>query len=210
MTSTHSPSIALMAHRPRPTRPDAAAPQSRTGARADGVRALTRAIARGDDRAFERFYNDHFEPAYAMARALTRRDESFCLDVVQDAMLKAARSMRPLDSQDDLNAWMRRVVHTAALDRLRAERRRLARERARAQDERAEQRLALADERIAWLRAQIDDLPSEDRALLLFRFARARTIEATADAHALTPGAAHGRIRRALDRLRSAGKDQTP
>ncbi|MFI4897042.1 MAG: RNA polymerase sigma factor [Phycisphaerales bacterium JB059] len=174
------------------------------------MRALTRAISRGDDRAFERFYNTWFEPAYTMARTLTRRDESFCLDVVQDAMLKAARSMKPIDTDEQLAAWVRRVVHTAALDRLRAERRRLARERDAATDTVASRRLARTDERIAWLHAQIDALPSEDRSLLLFRFARSRTIEATADAHALTPGAAHGRIRRALRRLRDAGKDQTP
>lgn len=210
MTSTHCPSIALMATKPHPTAPDAAVPLPSSRTRGDGVRALTYAISRGDDRAFERFYNTWFEPAYAMARALTRRDESFCLDVVQDAMLKAARSMKPLDTDDQLAAWVKRVVHTAALDRLRAERRRLARERNAAPDDLSTHRLARTDERIAWLRAQIDTLPSEDRSLLLFRFARARTIEATAHAHALTPGAAHGRIRRALRRLRDAGKDQTP
>lgn len=186
-----------------PTRPVAAPAQPGGG----GVRALTRAIARGDEAAFERFYNDWFEPAYAIARALTRRDESFCLDVVQDAMLKAAKSMKPIDTHDQLAAWMRRVVHTAALDRLRAERRRLARER----DAHAQPGpLAPLDDRIAWIRAELAKLPPEERSLLAMRFGRDKTLETTAAAHTLTPGAAHGRIRRILARLRDAAGGDSP
>lgn len=181
-----------------PTKPAAVTARPDGG----GVRALTHAIARGDERAFERFYTDWFDTAYAMARAITRRDESFCLDVVQDAMLKAARSMKPIDTQEQLTAWMRRVVHTSALDRLRAQRRRLERERAAA--ERASAAIPELDERIEWVRAELVKLPAEERSLLWMRFGRSRTIEQTATAHAMTPGATHGRVRRALARLRDA------
>ncbi|MEZ6243660.1 MAG: sigma-70 family RNA polymerase sigma factor [Phycisphaerales bacterium] len=170
------------------------------------MRELTRAIARGDEAAFERFYNDWFEPAYAMARRLTRRDESFCLDVVQDAMLRAAKSIKPLDMHDQLAAWVRRVVHTAALDRLRAERRRLARERASYENHPA---LAPLDERIEWIRAELAKLPPEERSLLSMRFGRDKTLETTAAAHSMTPGAAHGRVRRLLARLRDVGGGDT-
>ena len=192
-----------------PTKAGAAAPQ----ARGDGVRTLTRAVARGDDQAFADFYHEWFEPAYAMARSLTRRDESFCLDIVQDAMLKAARSMRPLDSRAQLESWVRRVVHTAALDRLRADRRRVARERNAHPPSESDPRpdtLPLLDEHIAWLREQISELPPEERSLLRFRFAQSSTLEEAGAAHGLTADAAHGRLRRTIDRLKHAARGRTP
>ncbi len=172
-----------------------------------GVRTLTRAIARGDEAAFERFYHDWFETAYAMARTLTRRDESFCLDVVQDAMMKAARSMKPIDTHEQLTAWVRRVVHTTALDRLRADRRRLARERASPAHANTPSPL---DERIEWVRAELGKLPPEERSLLSMRFGRSGALDTTAAAHGMTPGAAHGRIRRIIARMRDASGGGTP
>lgn len=201
----------LVPRQANPTRPPAAASaRTQRGPRAGGVRELTRAIARGDTDAFERFYRDWFEPAYAMARTITRRDESFCLDVVQDAMLRVARSIKPMDTHEQLAAWMKRVVHTAALDRLRAERRRLARERAASASDAMPDPIAEMDDRIAWLHEQIVALPQDDRSLLMLRFGRSRTLDATADAHAMTPGAAHGRLRRAIERLRDAANGRGP
>ena len=199
-----------MAPRAAPTPPAEAPPASPTRADARSARALTSAIARGDQLAFEHFYNEHFELALDTARDLTRRDESFCLDIVQDAMIRAARGMKRFDTHDQLRAWMRRVVYTAALDRLRAERRRLARERARTSKRTPANEPDPTDERIAWVRAQLADLPPDDRSLLLLRVARGGTIAQAARALGMSPGAAHGRIRRALQRLRDAGKDLTP
>ncbi len=190
--------------RQSPTNTDARA----AGPRDVGVRQLTRAIARGDERAFARFYSDWFEPAYAMARDLTRRDESFCLDVVQDAMLRAARSMKPIDSENQLHAWMRRVVHTSALDHLRAERRRRARELARASD--AQAIIRPLDERIEWLREELAKLPAADRSLLRLKFAQSATLADAGASEGITGASAHGRIRRAIARLAESARRNDP
>ena len=184
-----------------------------TGARADnprdvGVRHLTQAIAQGDERAFEAFYNDWFEPAFAMARTLTKRDESFCLDVVQDAMLKAARSMRPIHTELQLQAWVRRVVHTCALNALRSERRRRARELAHASNPSAI--IQPIDERIEWLREEIRKMPATDRSLLRLRFAHAATHKNAGASEGLTGASAHGRIRRAIARLSAIARGNEP
>ena len=55
---------------------------------------LTALIARGDERAFATFYELWFDRALALARSISRRDESFCLDVVQDCMLRVVRMKR--------------------------------------------------------------------------------------------------------------------
>src|SRR2546426_8379130 len=164
-------------------------------ARADQeVLLLTRAIAQGKSEAFAAFYQVWFHRAYRLARSLTRRDESFCLDVVQDAMLKVVRSLRPIPTRERLERWIVRVVHTTALDALRREGRRL----------RHEQRAAVppgvkagseddSQERIEWLSARLAELPDEDRALLAERFERGKTLRASGAAVGMTGNAAHGR-----------------
>jgi DNA-directed RNA polymerase specialized sigma24 family protein len=98
------------------------------------------------------------------------------------------------------------VVHGAALDCLRRERRRRSREirrtRADAHDN------ALGD-RIEWLRARLRELSDEDRGLLASRFARDRSLEQLGAEMGATGDAAHGRVRRILARLRKAAEEQT-
>ena len=64
----------------------------------DDSRRITDAIAHGDSSAFGLFYDAWFTFAFDEANRYTQRDEATCLDIVQDAMLKAARSMQPLES----------------------------------------------------------------------------------------------------------------
>ena len=108
------------------------------------VRSLTRAIARGDTEAFGEFYEAWFDRTFAMARSVSRRDESFCLDIVQDTMLRVVRYMKPLATEESLGNWMGRAVLSATIDRLRREKRRPERER-----EAAARLLALGGERVA-------------------------------------------------------------
>ena len=92
------------------------------------VRSLTEAIASGNTEAFATFYRAWFDTMYAQARGASGRDESFCLDVVQDAMLRVIKSVPAMESADDLRRWLRVVVQSCAYDRFRAETRRKARE----------------------------------------------------------------------------------
>lgn len=174
---------------------------------------LTAAIAAGDPVAFAAFYEQWFDRCYNIAAALTRRDESFCLDVVQDAMLRAIRSMGPM-RRVELERWLVRVVHTTALDALRAERRQRRRSALRADGraDRSNQRAAdpaqLA-EQIDWLTRALAELDAADRALLQHRFTD-HTLEETGRVAGLTGHAAHGRIRRILARLRDSARQVLP
>src|SRR5262245_25292756 len=166
------------------------------------ARRLTAWIARGDQGALDEFYRSWFNWTYRQARALTGRDESFCLDVVQEAMIRVARSIKAMPSHRDLERWMTRVVHTTALDQLRRESRRLARERTRgASGPAAEGGVDLA-ERIEWVRTQLAELPPEEGWLVWLRFARGRTLAGAGAAAGLGAQATHGRIRRTLQRLK--------
>jgi len=181
------------------------------GSAADDTAALTRAAARGDAASFATIYERWFGRALTAAHRLTGRDEAFCLDVVQDAMLRAARRIPPLPSEAALGAWLCRVVHRAALDRLRAERRRAARERATAPQSRTTAHAPThapdatpsdsLDDEIAWLRARLRELPPDESRLLGARFAHGHTLAQVGAALGITGDAAHGRIRRVLKRL---------
>jgi RNA polymerase sigma factor (sigma-70 family) len=169
------------------------------------AKRLSAGIARGDAAALDEFYRSWFDWAYAMAARLTRRDEAFCLDVVQDAVLRAARSMKRMESHADLERWMVRVVHTTALDRLRRESRRLRRERAGADADRAQDAAQIVElkERAAWVRARLADLPAADGWLVWLRIGRGRSLADTGTAAGIGAQAAHGRVRRAVARLRA-------
>jgi len=183
------------------------------------VRELIKAIAEGNTSAFAVFYEEWFDRALGLATSLTKRDESFCLDIVQDSMLRAIKSLRPslgISSRTDLDRWMSRVVHTAAIDCLRKESRRRARE-ARLRETRVRdgkdsyatgaETPSDLEERIVWIREQLEQLAAADRELLMSRFAADRTIHAAATDAGLTPGAAAGRLARLMKRLQNAAKE---
>lgn len=162
-------------------------------------------ISRGDEAAFGRFYDAWFDRAFRIARSISRRDESFCLDVVQDAMMRVVKSMKPLSTEASVEAWMQRTLLSTTVDRLRSDGRRAARERQAAHEDSvpAPQLAALEDdELLEWLHTEIAALPERDQRLLDARFFGGRTLVAAGAAVGLSGNAAHGRLRRIVERLR--------
>lgn len=164
------------------------------------VAAISRAVSRGDPEALGVLYEHWFGFCLRAAGVLTRRDESFCLDVVQDVFLRIAKALPPLDSEAQLAAYLRRTVHATCLDHLRAERRRRLREAAAAQSDTPHPSL---DERIDWLAARLDELAESDRELLDHRFGRGATLGQTAHAVGRSFDAVHARLKRLLTSLRA-------
>ena len=160
----------------------------------------TRAISRGDAHAFELLYRAWFERVHALARSITRRDESFCLDVTQEVMLRAARKLPALESEAQLATWFTRACISSAVDMLRRDARRTRREQQRAPAQ--EPNASPPPEDLAWLRARLDDLSPDDLTLLVQRIAQGLTLKQAGASIGLGEQAAHGRIRRALHKLR--------
>lgn len=167
------------------------------------VRELTTRIARGDREAFADFYRAWFDVIYAEARNVTKRDESFCLDVVHDVMLRAIRSLRPVDTERQLAAWLKTVVRTCAYDRFRSERRLRLRERLGARSERGDSDDHALVERIEWLRQEIDGLDATYTGMLLLRYRFGWTLERIGSMFGIGPGAVDGRLSRAITRIRN-------
>ena len=165
----------------------------------DATRRLTTAMAAGDAAAVDRFYRDRFPLLLATARRATGRDESFCLDVVQEATLRIVRTVRPADSERQLVAWVRLVVRTTALDLLR-------RERTRARHEAAGESEAAAgaadDDRLAWVRRQVARFDPDLARMVERRHADGWPLRRIAVAMGLSIGTVDGRLRRAMAELR--------
>lgn len=170
-----------------------------------GTHVLCAAIARGDRDAFGHFYEAWFDNCCAMARSLTRRDEAFCLDVVQNAMLRVVRSIKPMPTHAALARWMVRTVHSSAIDMLRSESRAKRRDRGAARSEASHQENHAGEPHMTeWLASALASLDDEERAMLRIRFAGDATLDAVGEVIGTSGDAAHGRLRRALAKMRRA------
>jgi len=178
----------------------------------DSTRELCSAIASGDPGALARFYEEQFDFMFACARRASGRDESICLDIVHDAMLRVMRSIpKSIDSETELRAWLARVVPSCALDTLRSEQRRRARETRASAREAASGSPAPQsdlDERIAWLRSELDAQGDQTAALIRLRHALGWTLARIGRAFNLSPGAVDGRISRALSTMRENAREK--
>jgi RNA polymerase sigma factor (sigma-70 family) len=178
----------------------------------DSVQELTAAMAAGDRRAVEQFYRLYFDLMYSHALSITRRDEAFCLDVVQDAVLRVVRTVRPVKSEAQLATWLRLVTQTAAYDLLKNESRRRRREWVVAVASHAADPCQSCQsdedegEQLRWLRGQLDSLDPQIARLIEMRYERRYTLARMATALGLSVGTVDGRLRRALGELRLRAK----
>ena len=176
----------------------------------DSVHELTTRIARGDRDAFATFYRAWFDRMYNEARRVSRRDESFCLDVVHDAMLCVIRSLKPVDAPGRLHAFVTTVVRASAYDRLRSEQRRKRREEivsAQAAGSMDETDETLTDQ-LAWLRREIVSLHEPGMGLLVMRFRLGWTLERIGQLLGLSAGAVDGRINRTVATLKKRVRER--
>ncbi len=178
--------------------------------REDHAKRWLDGIRRGDSSALEELYRGWFDRMVAQARRLTRRDEDFALDVVQDAMTRLIDKPPALETEGQLAVWLQRTLLSAAIDRLRKERRARERESRSGRTEgeavgehRGPHGSAALQEQLAWLEESLRALPASDRALLRMRFGQGATLHVAGSDGGITPGAAHGRVRRVLENLRN-------
>ena len=175
------------------------------------VKALTTAIASGDTEAFARFYRAWFDAMYADAVRATGRDEAFCLDVVQDAMLRIIRRMKPMATEGDLRRWLRAVVQSCAYDRLRGESRRRRREAAalpRDPGTRTATDHGDLRRRLQWLEQQLRTCDDASVRMLLMRHRFGWTLQQIGVALGIKPGAVDGRLRRLVGGLRRTAQEE--
>lgn len=171
-----------------------------------------RAVA-GDRAAYEALFRMRcaFVEAEAARRLGRRRD--LVDDVAQDAWLRVARGPRRCPDAASLDAWLRRVVRSAAIDLLRSELARRAREE-RAAMERPEAVAFLEDlellEQIRRDAAAIGGISADERAALELRARADATLAQLARWLGIGEAAVDSRLRRAAERARAHARAHPP
>ncbi|HEX4795801.1 MAG TPA: sigma-70 family RNA polymerase sigma factor [Humisphaera sp.] len=167
----------------------------------DVICDLTARMAAGDARAIESFFNRYFQFLYEQARRASRRDEAFCLDVVQDGLLRVIRSIRRTETEGQLLGWLKLVIRTTAYDRLKTEQRRKTHEAMFVGDAPVSES-RVDDDQLERLGDEISRLDPTLARMIELRYERDWTLSRIAAAFGLSVGTIDGRLRRALGRLR--------
>jgi len=170
---------------------------------------LTAGVRRGDRAAFATLYEAYFDRVLGLARSISGRDESFCLDAVQETMMRAIRAIRVAKDADALWAWFASATRSAVVDLVRKELRRKAHERAAS--ERGTAATTTVDaELAAWVRERLAALGPDEERLLREHVVDGRSLAELARGDG-TPGttrdAVYGRIRRVIFGLRRKAKE---
>lgn len=163
---------------------------------------------RGDAAAFEEIVVRHQRQVYATARRVLRRHE-LADEVVQEAFLRAYRSLGSFDVSRPFGPWIRRIARNLALNHVRAG---AFREQplpetvdppmAPPQDDPLRQ--ALEREAGDVLERALQSLPVEQQAVFALRVFEDLSYREIAQSLAIQPGTVMSRLARARERLREA------
>jgi RNA polymerase sigma-70 factor, ECF subfamily len=151
----------------------------------------------------------HSRYAVAIAMSITR-DEHDAADVVQDTFIKVYRKIATLKDRSSFRSWLRNIVRSTALDRLRRRRKHLSLD---GDDEEKNSIEPIADEVSPDLllqntelrkevRQRILALPEAQREVVSLKYIEGLSYEEIAEATNSSVSSVESRLHRARERLR--------
>ena len=169
----------------------------------DAVDRCTLRLVGGDRAAYELLFRRRAAFVDGESARVLGRRRDLAADASQEAWMRVARRPRRCASARSLDAWLRRIVRSAAIDLLRSELARRCREQrvARMREEAADY---LEDfELLEQIRHDASKLDPEDRSLLELVARTDATVASIADWLGIGRSAADSRLRRAAERARA-------
>jgi RNA polymerase sigma-70 factor (ECF subfamily) len=168
-------------------------------------RAWVRAAQRGDERALEQLFRHHWRRAHRAA-LLVVGDAAAAEDIAQESFLAAVRALDRFDRRRPFGPWLHRIVVNRAIDwaRARALRRELG--DGETPEPAAPEQPASAHARE--LAVALAELGPEHRAVIVLRYLLEYTPGEIADLLGLPRGTVNSRLRRGLDRLEAALREE--
>lgn len=168
---------------------------------------IERAVS-GDLDAFGDLVERYQERLYrAMFHLLGNREDAE--DAVQDALVRSYRKLGTFDGRSGFYTWLFRIAHNAAISRRRRRRPRISLEEQQvntgdepASGELAPENAAMRTEQVEQVRDAIDQLPDDQRDILVLREIEGFCYEEIARVLDLAPGTVRSRLHRARARLR--------
>jgi RNA polymerase sigma-70 factor (ECF subfamily) len=162
---------------------------------------LIRKCREGSSSAFEPLVLKNQDRALRMAAALLGDDDE-AADAVQDAFVKAYRSLRRLKDGSDFGAWFRTILRNGCMDRLRSPRRKHA---TLTEDLEAEPDLgAEQDDLAAILKRALAAISPEHREILVMKEMEGMSYAEIASVAGIAPGTVASRIYHARLALKKA------
>jgi RNA polymerase sigma-70 factor (ECF subfamily) len=168
-------------------------------------RALLREAQSGSAEAFEQLFRAHWPRAYRAA-LLVVGDAAAAEDIAQESFLAAVRALDRFDRRRPFGPWLHRIVVNRAIDWSRA--RALRREHFAGDhaEPAAEEREPAAHARL--LAEALTELQPEQRAVIVLRYLLDYTPGEIARLLDLPRGTVNSRLRRGLDRLEAAVREE--
>jgi RNA polymerase sigma-70 factor (ECF subfamily) len=169
----------------------------------DRLAASAVAVDEGLEREFETRLVESSTLAFRVAFSVLRHRQD-AEDVAQDAFAKAYRAFRQLRNRERFRAWLVRTTWRLALDRQRADRRRLARESGHAATRPLHTAVEQgdADHRVAQLWLAIDRLPEKLRLVIVLASLEEHDIGEVAHLLGIPAGTVKSRLFEARRRLK--------
>jgi RNA polymerase sigma-70 factor (ECF subfamily) len=103
--------------------PVAALKPEAAGTTVDNLKELTKAISRGDEAAFTRFYDLYSLRLYKHLLVLAKGNEAEAREVLQTVVVKLAKGFKVFDEERRMWGWVCRLARNAYVDLCRARRR---------------------------------------------------------------------------------------
>lgn len=168
-------------------------------------RQLAADYAAGDTRAFKVIVKRHRQRMYYVARNYARNEQD-AQDIVQEALLRASRSLHTYRGEAQLSTWLHRTVTNAALDH---QRKAIKRERTVSYDDQTvvdqdSNRLLAHDptatlEQFLALRQAVAKLPAAQQKALVLVDVYGMSVEHAAEELGVRPGTVKSRRHRARE-----------
>ena len=174
--------------------------------------ALVRRVQGGELDAFEELVRAHEKTVYNLALRMTGNPQD-AEDMAQEAFLKAYRSLPEFRGESKFSVWLYRIVSNVCLDHLRKQSRRPSSSLTMEDDDGEEQQFDVPDESASpeklleqkltreAVQRGLNQLPDEQRQILLLRELRGLSYEEVGEALGLEAGTVKSRIFRARKRL---------
>src|SRR5689334_6466573 len=169
----------------------------------DAERVWVRDAQRGSTVALEALFRAHWPRAYRAA-LLVVGDAAAAEDIAQESFLAAVRALDRFDRRRPFGPWLHRIVVNRAIDWGRA--RTLRRELSADYEPAAEARERSENARV--LAEALVDLQPEQRAVIVLRYLLDYTPGEIARILGLPRGTVNSRLRRGLDRLGDAVREE--
>jgi len=180
---------------------------------------LTEEIIAGNREALATLYHNYFRFIFNEAKRAGCTDESLCLDIVHEVMLRIMHSMRiPFQYEPSLINWIRRITYSVTYDHYRKETSRKSRENKKYQSSQTTDQDEITNtpsqtrdkqEQLNWLRIKIAELDDHQSTLIVLRYRFNWTLDKIAKSLGLSTGAVDGRINRILAKIRKDGCEDT-